>query len=247
MRVLIVDTETGGFKKPLAPIEVAGMYVNSAVVRHTPKATGEFLEYFKPLQPMEYGAVAVHNILPYQLQDSPPWNAGLWEKKRLLGVTHMVAHNVDFDAEVLGVPDTVKRIDSLALARYWVPDLDSHKLGAMMYYLFGMTEETKQQLQDAHSALADVRNLARIVVALVDKFAPQVQNWDELYQASELGRIPYRFSFGKYGPKDGKQGMRIRDFMSEVRVNAEFRSYLGWMRREFAKDKYLMAALDKPR
>lgn len=247
MRVLVVDTETGGFKKPLAPIEVAGMYVNSAVIRHTPLATGDFLEYFRPLQPMEYGAVATHNILPSQLEKSPPWNAGLWEQKHLIGVTHMVAHNVDFDAEVLGVPDTVKRIDTLALSRYWTPDLDSHKLGAMMYFLFGMTEETKQQLQNAHSALADVRNLARILVALVDKFAPKIQNWDELHEISELGRIPYRFTFGKYGPKDGKQGMRIRDFVTAVPVNPEFRSYLAWMRREFKDNKYLMQALDKPR
>lgn len=116
-----------------------------------------------------------------------------------------------------------------------------------MYYLFGMNDDTRKDLQNAHSALVDVRNLARVIVALVDKFAPSIKNWDELHEASELGRVPYRFTFGKYGPKDGKQGMRIRDFVSEARVNAEMRSYMGWMRREFKDDKYLMQALDKPR
>ena len=41
--------------------------------------------------------------------------------------------------------------------------------------------------------------------------------------------------------------MRIRDFIAGMPGSKEFRSYLAWMRREMADDKYLMKALNDPR
>lgn len=249
MRVLLVDTETGGFKKPLTPIEVAGIYVNSIVIKHAGGQHGlteTFTERYKNTQPMEFGAMAVHHILPHDLNGADTWNKEDWHRRHLKGVEYVVGHNVDFDAEALGITD-IKLIDTLALSRYWTPDLDSHKLGAMMYYLFGVSADTRQRLKDAHSASADIENTRWVLLELIRRFGPNIHNWDELYAISEEGRIPFRFTFGKYGPKDGKQGMRIKDFVSEARVNREMNGYLAWMRREMKNDKYLMKALDNPR
>lgn len=247
MQVLFVDTETGGFKKPLTPIEVAGMRVRSPLIKHAALHAGlEFFEMgFAPTQPMEFGAMAVHHILPQDVQGRLTWDKDRFAQQ-LRGVDYLIGHNIDFDDEVLGSTG-LKKIDTLALSRYWVPDLDSHKLGAMMYYLFGAKAEVRQRLREAHSARADVVFCRDVCLELVRRFGPGLHNWDELYAISEEGRIPYRFTFGKYGPKDGKQGMRIRDFVSEARVNREYASYLNWMRREMKDDKYLMLALEKPR
>lgn len=243
MRVLFVDTETPGFTKPLQPIEAAGCYSDSVFVDSA--VTGHFMERFKPTVPIEYGAVSVHHILPGELDDKPRFDSKKFQAERLVGVSFVVGHNVDFDLEVLGVKG-IKAICTLALARYWVPDLDSHKLGALTYHEFGMTDDTRNSLKEAHSALSDIVNTVNWLHAAVRHYAPisgpnPVHNWQELYALSEVGRVPYRMTFGKYGPKDGKQGKRIRD------LKIEDAGYVSWLRKNCSEDKYLMKALDNPR
>lgn len=244
MRVLFVDTETGGFKKPLTPVEVGGLYVDSIVIKHAEgNEHDSFLELYEPSQPMEFGAMSVHHILPQDVLGRRSWDKDKFAL-RLQGVSFLIGHNVDFDDEVLGFTG-IRKIDTLALSRYWAPDLDSHKLGAMMYYLFGANDITRRKLKEAHSAQADVIFCRDVCLELVRRFGPNLHNWEELYAISEEGRIPYRFTFGKYGPKDGKQGMRIADFMNLTKTSREHSGYLSWMRREMGDDVYLMKALRK--
>lgn len=246
MRVMFLDTETPGFKKPLVPVEAAGFFVNSPLVKHTAQEGLETFEHrYKLSVGMEYGAVATHHILPHELNGRPEWNKTTFQSY-YASVSYLVGYNVDFDAEVTGAPNALRKIDVLALSRLWVPDLDSHKLGAMMYYVFGLTEQTRDALRNAHSALADIQMTGALLVQMAARFAPEVRNWDELYEQSEKGRIPIRFGFGKYAGKDGKPGLLIREFIREMPANADYRSYHSWLKRTepYKSDIYLNKALD---
>lgn len=242
VRVAFVDTETGGFKKPVTPIEAAWIVVEGAAIAAAKKvAVGT--ERYRNTQPMEYGAIAVHHILPTDLAECPLWNPTIWAR-HIGQVDYIVGHNVDFDWEVVGSPN-IKRICTLAIARYLYPDLDSHKLGAMMYFMCGLNEETSDRLQGAHSALVDIQNTYELLLKMVEDANTRpdfnIRNWGELYEVSETGRIPYRMTFGKYGPKDGNPGMRIRD------LRVQNPGYVSWLKKNCGDDKYLMKALDNPR
>ncbi len=226
----------------MAPVEVAGFYSDSVMVESP--VSGHFHEYFAlGSRVMEWGALSTHHILPDTLKDKPAWDAAEFKRKRLQGVSYAVGHNVDFDMEVLGIsPAEIKPICTLALSRLWLPDLDAHKLGALMYDMFGANEATRNKLRNAHTASADICMTYDWLQEAVRQFAypgslhPAV-NWAELHALSEIGRIPVRMSFGKYGPKDGKQGKRIRD------LKIEDPGYCTWLRKNCSKDTYLMKAL----
>lgn len=238
MRVVALDTETAGFKKPLTPIELGALWLEGPTPKHSMVMT-DFESRYRINQPLEYGAMATHNILPGDLAGCPEWDAKAFGLK-LRDATYLVGHNIDYDWEVIGSPE-ILRIDTLALARYWYPNLDSHKLGAMMYWVFGPTPATREMLKGAHSAIADITNTVALLTAMVAANSRTDLNWHELHALSEIGRVPYRMTFGKYGPKDGNQGKRIRD------IKLEDPGYVRWLRGNCSDDKYLMKALDNPR
>ena len=102
-------------------------------------------ERFKPSKNIEYGAMAVTNIVPEDLISCAPSN-----EARLPAYTnYIIGHNVDYDWKALGKPD-VKRICTLALSRHVLPDLDSHTQSAMLYYFLGI--EAREMLINSHSA-----------------------------------------------------------------------------------------------
>ncbi len=238
---LIIDTETPGFAKPLQPIEVATIFVTGDSPQSVLVGQRTHQYYHAPKDVFQYGALAVHGILPQHLLDKPQWNGPAWRGEHIPGLDYVVGHNVDFDCEVLGIDGVQpRRICSLAVSRYYWPDLDAHKLGAMMYYLCGITDETRQCLQEAHSADADAENCLRILGRIVE--IKGVKTWTQLYGISELGRVPYRMTFGKYGPKNGSKGMIIADMVKQDP------GYVKWMKNNLEDmDPYLRKALDNPR
>lgn len=245
MRVLYVDSETGGFKKPITPVEVGGILLDNSTLVHDPRAKPvSFVRRYKPERPMEWGAIATHHILPQELDGEPRWNPNVFKDEYLQKIDYLVGWNVDYDWEAIGKPD-IRRIDGLAIARYWLPDVDAHKLSAMVYYMFGASEATREMLKNAHSALADIGNTKRVVEEMVKEWGvtakETVKNWNELYLISEIGRVPFRMTFGKYGPKDGNPGKRIRD------LTVEDPGYVAWLKKNCAEDIYLMKALKSPR
>ncbi len=240
MRVVFTDTETPGFKT-LFPVELAALRFGGDDPR---KLLGEGDEYVERFAlgdvPMEWGAMAVHHILPIDLKGCREWNALRFEADWIRGTDYLIGHNIDFDWEVIGKPN-IKRICTLALCRYYYPDLDAHKLSAMMYFLFGANEDTRRRIKDAHSALADVWNCRWVFDVIVNGFQG-LNTWEEVYQKSEAGRIPLRMTFGKHGPKDGKKGMLISDML------VQDPGYVSWMKKSMTDmDPYLRKALDNPR
>jgi len=215
MTVFIIDTETNGAEKPEV-IELAYAEPGKAAA----------VARFRPQVPSTWGALAVHHILPEDLEFCIPST-----EAKLPPCQYIIGHNVDYDWDALGRPP-VKRICTLAIARFLYPTLESHKLGALYYMLRGATEQTRSALRDAHSAAADVYFCEFILQRMLNAHRPEltVAPTEELWAFSEDCRLPRIISFGKY------KGTPINKLPSD---------YVAWMHRQPDMDPYVIAALKK--
>jgi exodeoxyribonuclease X len=227
MPILILDTETTGKIEPIEAIEIAYIPLD----KETFKPIGEFENRYLPSKPIEYGAMATHHIVMSDLKDCEPSGSFTLKPE----VEYLIGHNIDFDWKVIGSPN-VKRICTLALARYLLPDLDSHTQSALMYYYIG--PGARNFLKETHSALADVRNcytvLANLIIDSVNSKDLTI-DWtlEDLYNLSEKARIPTKITFGKHA------GTLIKDLPWD---------YKQWMLKEEIKnpgnfDPYLIKAI----
>lgn len=175
---------------------------------------------FKPTNSFEAGAVAVHRILPEDVESSPPSSSA-----SLPAGEYVVAHNVDFDVRVMKISEEKKQICTLALCRRIWPQFKSHSLTAMFLELKGMNRENVAAIKDAHSAYNDVVFLNAILESIV--IETRVKSFEELYQLSEQARIPEVMMFGKH------KGTKISEL--------DF-GYIEWFLRQPDIDPYLKKA-----
>lgn len=211
---LVIDTETTD-KDPAtcSVVELAWKPWGVGV-------TAECLR-FSPEQPMKIGAVATHHILPSELIDLPSSSLA---PTTLPPTNYWIGHNIDFDWRALGSPP-IKRICTLALSRALYPESDSHSLSSMMYFLFGMTERTREVLCNAHSAAADVLMCERVFAEIWRHKG--LQSLEQAWALSEDSRIPKIMTFGKF------KGQPIE------KVD---RGYANWYRRQEDTDPYVLEA-----
>jgi len=213
LKAYVFDTETTNADETAEVIEAAWIDQESGE---------EYCERFHPAGPISFGAMAVHHIMLHDLvecRESVEFT--------LPACDYLIGHNIDFDWRVIGSPD-VKRICTLALSRYLWPETDSHKQGAMMYFLFGA--DAQEIVQGAHNALEDVRMCQMILHACVGELAQRgvcVDTWEEIWQASEVARIPTVMAFGKH------KGLAIKDVP---------RDYVRWYLGQAETDPYLVKA-----
>lgn len=215
MKTILFDTETTDTESPQI-IEAAYLELANP---SSPVAVSQYYEQFKPEKPISLGAMAIHHILDEDLQDKRLHTEFALPED----LEFMIGHNIDFDWRVVGEPE-VKRICTLALARHLLPDLDSHSQVALMYYFERAT--AKALVQSAHNALVDVRNCLVVLnhlVALTD-----CTTWEDLWELSEVARVPTKMPFGKH------RG----ELMTDVP-----RSYLSWLLKQEDMDPYLIKAV----
>ena len=221
MKAIIFDTETTGLIEPevieMAWIEVEDYHLD------TPVRSASFR--FNPSKPIELGALATHNILPSELEGFAASNTAI--KELPSDLTYLIGHNIDYDWGVMGKP-AVKRICTQALSRAVWPDLDSHRQIALYYHIMGATDETRQTLRDAHSALADVKVCHRLLKEICHKL--QITSLEALWKASEAARIPTKMTFGKHKGK----------LISQVD-----KGWVKWYRQQPDTDPYLLLAFSK--
>ena len=216
----LVDTETTGLTDPIEVISLATAPITNDL---SPCDTAPSEEFFTPSKPLEWGAMATHGILMADLEGKRPASAA----KLPSDCTHIIAHNADFDWKALGQPP-VKRICTLALARDAWPKLDSHTLGALMYYVCGPTPETRELLKGAHGAAVDVGLLAMLLPTFIDEF--EATSVEHLWQLCEEARIPKIMSFGKY------KGRPVHEVDG---------GWISWYRRQEDPDQYLLKAFKR--
>lgn len=238
--VKIIDTETTDSDVKTAQIiELAWVAVHDAPVHligatHNvlPGDSGYFNKRYRPSTSIKFGAMATHHILPDDLVDCEQSEMAIPDFMQF-DTDYAVGHNIDFDAEMLGGLPGVKRICTLALARFLLPELDSHKQGSVLYYYahkYGGLNDIREMQKQAHSALADVVMCRIILSSLVDDAISQghdVTTWEDLYQLSQTARIPTVMGFGKY------KGTPIKDMD---------RGYVRWYRQQSDTDPYYLEA-----
>lgn len=183
-----------------------------------------FEQRYKPKHPSMWGALATHHILPSDLLDKPS-NETIMQPPG----QYWIGHNIDFDWTLLGAPP-VKRICTLALSRSLYPQLDSHSLGAMTYFILGANDGTRARLRNAHNALADCYLCFDLLKHLCERLEiPRLDavGLEALWLASEDARVPKIMTFGKF---------------KDQPISAVDRGYANWYRRQSDPDPYVIEA-----
>lgn len=246
IKAAILDTETTGLKEPV-PVEVAYIDVSKLFevpyIHRNPYSpfdkVFEYRQLFDPQKPIEFGAMATHHITNEDVAGRDPYTAF-----ELPNVEYLIGHNIDFDWSVIQtcaetelnvvkgdvkeiriIHNEPKRICTLAIARYLYPEIDSHKLTAMLYALD--LPYAIDHAQHAHSALDDVWMTYHLLKIMLPK--TKSTNFEELYQFSEMARTPKIITFGEY------DGSEIKDLPYH---------YNQWLLTEGNIDKYLRKALE---
>ncbi len=215
-QAIIFDVEATD-KNNAVIIEAASLDVTSI----NPLAVGNpWVQRYNPGKPISLGALSTHHIMDEDLVNCPASSSFRLPP----GAKYLIGHNIDFDWVAIGIPD-VKRICTLALARSLWPNLDSHTQSALLYYF--ERDTAREQLRNAHSALADVWICSKIVAQIIEKLRPV--SLDALWEMSEKARIPTVMPYGKH------KG----ELISQVS-----RDYKQWLLRQENISEYLRKALE---
>lgn len=218
---LIIDTETNGREGD--ELEVIELGALAWPADWWPSVERRFL----PKHSVLPEAKAVHGILDAELIGCPPSS----EARLPEGVRYVIGHNVDYDADALGLGPEIKRVCTYAISRRLWPEFGSHKLGALMYTLLP-EDMAKELVSGAHGAMAD----CLMVAELLEWIQSKAGDWDlktpeGLWHFSEECRTPTHMPFGKH--------------KGEL-LSAMPKDYVGWALRTCEDmDPYLRKALEK--
>jgi exodeoxyribonuclease X len=206
--VIVFDSEWTGRKPGRQAIEIAYLTLRQGgdlfgpvddAIPEPLAISASFCQRFKPSVPMTFGAMAVHHILPEELEQCEPAESFVLPSD----VRIIVGHSVDGDWETIGKPD-VKRICTYAMSQHLWPDVDGHSQSALLYMLNGATVNQRRLLKGAHGALVDVENnVALLEHILLAK--PEIRTWSALWEFSEEARIPI------YAPLKRWEGVKLVD------------------------------------
>lgn len=223
-KILYFDTETTDIQSKdivqLAILKEEGITLNM---------------FFNPIQEVSYTAMAIHHLTPEFLADYPTFEEAKvpedYEEEEFAGkdlktfLKHLakeyiwVAHNVEFDKEVLerkGI-EIPKTICTFKLARNMFAeeerDLESYSLQYLRYYL-GLYKKENQDHNTAHDALSDVYFLKDLFKYIQNNSKLSIEN---MIQISKEPAFIRNINFGKYA------GHLLTD------IAKEDRGYLEWM------------------
>ena len=176
-----------------------------------------FNEYFKPLQRIEFGSMAIHHITPEFVEDKPIFTEATAPKEgmdiRFTGESLMeylqfladnyiwVAHNAAFDLEALAKKGIhIKNyICTFKLARNMLTDdtgrdLESYSLQYLRYYL-GLYRNEDATHNVSHDAMSDVFFLRDLFHYLLEHSTLSNEN---MMIISKEPAIMRNLTFGKY-------------------------------------------------
>ena len=208
MSAYIVDTETTNRKPPLEIIEAAWIKLPMAAdltgddpdlipdlgpVNLYRAVLNRYCERFKPSVPITFGSMAVHHILPQELENCRPSA----EFQLPDDCTYICGHSIDFDWQAIGCPQ-VKRICTHAMAQHVYPDATGYSQSALIYMLEGTHDHVRQMLRQAHGAGADVQMNALLLWHILKDMPTPINRWSALWEFSEECRIPRTCPMKRY-------------------------------------------------
>jgi exodeoxyribonuclease X len=149
------------------------------------QADGTSFGRYRPSKPVAFGSMAVHHILPLELEQCRPSS----EFELAGDCGYLIGHSIDFDWKAAGSPAHVKRICTHAMAQWLWPDATGYSQSALLYMLLGATHETRELLRKAHCALDDAHNNLTLLGHIL-ALKPEIRTWSQLWEYSEECRIP---------------------------------------------------------
>jgi len=174
------DLETTGLvnqKDEIIEIGAVKFTVETQGGRVVPKLISEFETFVKPNMLIPAEASNVNHITDSMVEGAPPVGECLKKFTAFCGQgTILLAHNANFDAGFLRVaygknPQYIPGnpvIDSLALAKTILPELENHKLGYMANLFMKRGEiSMKIDSEKMHRAVYDCEMLMEVFVALL--------------------------------------------------------------------------------
>ena len=154
--------------------------------------------------PIDLKAMAVHHIEEPDIADKPYFNdtSDKPELEKLLADHALVAHNANFDTQVLNnhQVEVPSQICTLRVARYLYPEAEQHKLQYLRYFLW-LTFDPRPT---AHDAMGDVIVLEWVFWKLFETLKTRAnletdeQVRDRMIQISSEPSILYMCRFGKH-------------------------------------------------
>ncbi|KGT48405.1 putative quorum-sensing-regulated virulence factor [Acinetobacter sp. HR7] len=223
MKAIILDTETNtinGF-----PIEIAYAPVIFDQGHLFFKSDLVIDQFYSCPEPISYGAMATHHILESDLQGKPCYDTFQLPED----VDCLIGHNINYDIEAIrkcrtDVPE--KSICTLALARFTWPELETHTLSALFYFVSSDKIKARDYLRNAHSAKYDIWFTYIILKNICIKLG--IKDMNSLYILSEQVRTPSMMPFGKH------KGTALKELPKD---------YIQWMLTTEI-DPYLRKALE---
>lgn len=152
-----------------------------------------FCQRYKPAKPLTCGSIAVHHILPFELNECAPSASFALPSD----ASYVIGHSIDYDWMASGSPAHVRRICTDAMARHVWPEATGYSQVALIYMLLGANKVTRDRVRSAHSAAADVQ-LNLILLSRILQAKPEIRTWSALWDFSELCREPLTCRFKQY-------------------------------------------------
>jgi exodeoxyribonuclease X len=217
-------------------------------------------ELFNPGKAIEFGAMGKHHITDEDVTDAPPAETF----KLPEGTNYIIGHNIDSDWQVLGMPN-VKRIDTFAIAKKLWPELDSHRLPALTYFLHTDTarkfaknpEYSQVELSSCWYLFSCIVDELRDRGALTDGLGETASSFEDVWNISETARSSYRLTWGKMEntpihevPPDYKNWLLSRPDLETALRKDLVRGYgeeWPWHKKEAPKEPRTNAAVSKQR
>jgi len=175
--VRVIDIETTGFEpaKGAEIIEVGWVDAMTDGSLHRVSQTRRGMKLYRPDRPSPPEVMAVHHILPHELEDMDKFAIPLLVRTMDLTTperpTYLVAHNAEFERLFLvGLDKALGGIPwvctyKVALVVY--PDAPSHGNQALMYWLGLHEHMTEEERHPPHRALPDSVVTAHILSSLL--------------------------------------------------------------------------------
>lgn len=173
---------------------------------------------------MSFDAMSVNHITPEMLEGKPNLTstmtyAILESYNNNDADTYFLAHNINFDIEMLkkdGFVCSGKLIDTQRCIKHLVPEEKSYKLQYLRYKLGLYKEDEKYPVAEimAHSALGDVFTMHQLLIVMKDIVStkyPDADFFEKLFELSNTPVFVKKFPFGKY--KDTELSLIPTDYI----------------------------------
>lgn len=224
MKAIILDTEThtiNGYPIEIAygpcSFEQGELWFDQGQV---------FDEFFSCPEPISFGAMAVHHILESDIASKPSYDTFRLPN----GFDYIIGHNINYDIEAIkkcGSYVPSKSICTLALARFAWPELETHTLSALFYFLATDKADARDRLRSAHNAKYDIWFTYIVLKNICLKLG--IKDMQSLYLLSEQARMPTEMPFGKH------KGIPLKQVPKD---------YIRWLLGSAEIDPYLRKALE---